>query len=366
MLKKWRYIFIAIIILIVAGVVLWWLLGAFSKSGSTSEVVALPFSISADEKLFALGSNFNALFSYDPNTKKIERLVETSNPNASINAPQKLAGNFLGFEVNSQGNATGSGSADFYTLNLDTGILVDEAAISSHFDGIDFIAQGEFVYTQPVNPSAPFNEYSDEVFLFRNGTTTEIGHISNPGLYGSDMSHSSDGKYLFFANNIYDMTAGVWRPVPAGCAGNQSAWLNNDVLVLKTVRDDSGVGPLCYYDLSTGAEKTIGAAQWFSVAENDIFYEPVFTTTNLSQIRIYDFAKKTDKTLISNAKLSMREYDPNNWGWVLYQPVVNDRQCFTVDCLGGTASGSLMLFNFGTGSSSSIMVGTSTDFVSWL
>ena len=358
-----RVISVLIILVATIGAGLWLRFSVFSKLSHMQEVVAFPLTNPTSQKIFAM--NPTGLFSYDPSTKEMQQIIAVTNPNSWIDSSQKLTDGMLGFELDTQGNNTSTDSKAFYTLNLNTGVLTDEAPIPPTLDGLDFIASGEFAYAQPVNPSVGFNENYDNLFLFRNGTTTNLGSLPNKGLYGSDMNQSPDGNHIFFANNIYDMASGAWKPTPADCAGNQSAWLNNDVLVLKTVNDDSGQGVLCYYDLSTGTEKTLGTVQEFSVVGNDILYEPVWPTTGLSQIRMYDFSTKTDEPLIANAQLSMPAYDPNNLGWVLYQPVVEDKQCLTIDCLGGAASGSLMLFNLNTNSSSPIMVGTSTDFESW-
>jgi hypothetical protein len=260
-----------------------------------------------------------------------------------------------------------NGKDTLYMLALNTGVLTEKNDISS-FDNFDFIAPNEFVYGQPLSspPGTPMNEEYDDIFLSKNGTTTKIGHVLTGGLYGSVMSDSPDGKYIFVSNQIYNLASGAWQPVPKSCTGNRSAWLDNDVLVLRTLHDDSGAGPLCYDDLHTGATKMIGGAQAFAVVGDRIFYEPLWNNTAnvASQIRVYDYDTGKDSLLANDATL-LSPYEsgsPVGWNWLIYQPVVMEEpQCMDVGCIGGVASGSPMLFNPDNGSSSPITLdGTPT------
>jgi hypothetical protein len=252
-----------------------------------------------------------------------------------------------------------NGKDTLYILALDTGVLTEKNDISS-FDNFDFITPSEFIYGQPLSspPNTPMDEYYDDIFLSENGTTTKIGHVLTGGEYGSVMSDSPDGKYIFVSNQIYNLASGTWQPVPKSCTGNRSAWLDNDVLVLRTLHDDSGAGPLCYYDLRTGATKTIGGAQAFAVVGDRIFYEPLWNTVGItSQIRVYDYDTGKDSLLVNGAML-MLPYEsgsPVGRNWLIYQPVVMEEpQCMDEGCIGGVASGSPMLFNPDNGSSSPI------------
>ncbi len=187
---------------------------------------------------------------------------------------------------------------------------------------------------------------------------TKIGHLLSGGEYGSVMSNSPDGKYVFFSNQIYDVASGTWQAVPQSCVGNRSAWLSDgDVLVLRTVHDDGGDGPLCYYDMLTSATKTIGIAQWFNIIGDHILYEPSWWDTaavSVSQIRMYDYRTGVDSLLIANA-LSLSpdgSHAPSDRDWLINQPVQAKPQCMDAGCVGGVAFGSPMLFNFETRSSS--------------
>ncbi len=291
---------------------------------------------------------------YNVRTGEKKTLIILSTSTVNIGPFQEF-GNILAFTFSENGKES------VYTLALDTGALTKESSISFP-DNFDFIAPNEFIYGQPSSssPDTPMDKLYDDIFLSTNGTTTKIGHVFSGGEYGSVMSNSPDGKYVFVGNQIYNVASGTWQPVPKSCTGNRSAWLDNDVLVLQTVHDDSGAGPLCYYDLHTGATKTIDSAQAFAVVGSRIFYEPVWNVAGItSQIRVYDYDTGKDLRLIGGAML-LSPYEsgsPVGRNWLIYQPVVMEQpQCMDMGCVGGIASGSPMLFNSDNSSRSPIML----------
>jgi hypothetical protein len=97
-----------------------------------------------------------------------------------------------------------------YMLALGTGVLTKRNDIST-FDNFDFIAPNEFVYGQPLSspPDTSMDELYDDIFLSKNGTTTKIGQVFSGGEYGTVMSNSSDGKYIFVGNQIYNLASGT-------------------------------------------------------------------------------------------------------------------------------------------------------------
>ena len=289
---------------------------------------------------------------YDVRTGEEKPLIIVSTSTVNM-GPLRVVDGALVFAIYENGKAA------IYKLDLNTGSLTGGDEVSS-FDNFDFIASNEFIYGQPSSapPNTPMDELYDDIFLSKNGTTTKIGHVLSGGLYGSVMSDSPDGKYVFVSNQIYDFATGEWHPVPESCTGNRSAWLGNDVLVLRTLHDDGGAGPLCYYDLHTGASKTIGTAQAFGVVGDRIFYEPLWNTPGVaSQVRVYNYDTGKD-SLLANGAMLLSPYESGNpvgRNWLIYQPVaVAEPQCMDMGCVGGVASGSPILFDLNTSSSSPI------------
>jgi hypothetical protein len=228
-----------------------------------------------------------------------------------------------------------------------------------YVDNLEFVAPGEFAYTEASTTAGMVDNY-DRVFLFKNGTTTQIGYISNPGEYGSTLSSAPDGRHLFFAGQIYNMAAGTWTPVTGTCKGPESAWLNNDVVVLKW-ESDYNAGGICYYDITSGAEgDVVGVMNGFDVMGGTILYmDTASTLPGLFQISQYDYATRTAQIIIPNARLwSYYHYNMDGFPGVVYQPMVSSGTCYTLDCFGGIASGSLMMFDPATGSSTSLGFGS--------
>lgn len=292
---------------------------------------------------------------YNVRTGEEKPLIILSTSTVNMGPFQEF-GNILVFALSENGKES------VYALALDNGGLTKESEISFP-DNFDFIAPDEFVYGQPSSsvPDTPIDELYDDIFLFKNGITTKIGHVLAGGEYGSVMSHSPDGKYVFVGNQIYNLASGAWQPVPKSCTGNRSAWLDNDVLVLRTIQDDGGAGPLCYYDLHTGATKTIAAAQAFAVVGDRIFYEPLWNNTGniASEIRVYDYDTGKDSLMANDAALLLpyESGSPVGRNWLIYQPVVMEQpRCMDMGCVGGIASGSPILFNSDNGSSSPIIL----------
>jgi hypothetical protein len=258
------------------------------------------------------------------------------------------------------GNATSA----VYVLNVASSTLTKEADIGGGswlVDNLDFITPGEFVYSE-MNMSSTMVDNYEHVFLFNNGTTTQIGYISNPGEYGSVMSIAPDGKHLFFANQIYSMTTGTWSPIVGTCKGVQSAWLNNNVVVFKRL-DDWDVGDTCYYDITSGKEGDVGLTEGFVVMGNNIIYETNSTTTpSLFQIWSYDYGTRTAHIIVPSGQLyPYYEFNMNDLAGIIYQPTIASGTCMDLGCWGGTASGSLMMVDPNTGSGTSLMFNAPND-----
>ncbi len=310
----------------------------------------------AKNRLFYV--NQSGIFSYDVATGKALQIAAI-NASTSVFNGQRIGDDTIGFEV---GQAYSNETSSVYMLDLASNALTKEADIGGNgawfVDNLDFVAPGEFVYTEASETSTMIDNY-ESVLLFKNGTTTRIGYISNPGEYGSTLSSSPDGKHIFFAGQIYSMTAKSWTSVPKKCQGPESAWLNNDVVILKW-ESDGNSGDICYYDIHSGTEGDVGPAEGFNVAGNNIFYMHFGTTSaGLFQILQYDYATHAARVIIPNARLwSYYHYDMDGSPGVVYQPVMSSGTCFELDCLGGIATGNLMMFNTATGSSTPLGFGS--------
>jgi hypothetical protein len=171
------------------------------------------------------------------------------------------------------------------------------------------------------------------------------------------MSIAPDGKHLFFANEIYDMTTGTWSPIIGTCKGVQSAWLNNEVVVLKGL-SDWNVGNTCCYDIASGKEGDIGLTEGFVVMGNNIVYEQQSATamSSLFQIWQYNYGTRTTHIVVPSGRLYPDyEFNMNDLAGVIYQPTISSGTCMDLSCWGGTASGSLMMIDRNTGSSTPLM-----------
>jgi hypothetical protein len=303
-------------------------------------------------------ANQSGLFSYDIATHKTLQIAAV-NASTSIFNGQRVGDDAIGFET---GQAYSSQTSSVYMFDLASSTLTKEIDIGGggawFVDNLDFIAPDELVYTE-ASASSTMLDNDEHVFLFKNGTTTQIGSISNPGEYGSTLSSSPDGTHLFFAGKIYSMAAQSWTPVPEKCKGPESAWLNNDVVVLKW-ESDYNEGDICYYNINSGMEGDVGLAEGFNVMGGDIFYmDPAATLAGLFQIWQYDYPTHVARIISPQARFwSYYNDDMNGFPGVVYQPVVSSGTCFTLDCFGGIASGSLMIFDPATGSSTSLGFGS--------
>ena len=326
----------------------------FLLSTTTSQ-----FSLIKDQLFYV---NQDGLFSYDIIVHKTRQIAST-NASTSIFNGRRVGGDTIGFEV---GQAYSSGISSVYMLDFASNTLVRVADVGGDagwfVDNLEFIAPGEFAYTEASMTAGMLDNY-DRVFLFKNGTTTQIGYISNPGEYGSTLSSSPDGKNLFFAGQIYNMATTLWTPVASKCKGPESAWLNNKVVVLKW-ESDYNAGDICYYNITSGSETDIGLAEGFNVMGGNIFYmHPDSTQAALFQIWQYDYATGATRIIIPHARFwSYYNYNMNGFPDLVYQPVISSGTCFTLDCFGGIISGSLMMFNPATGSSTSLGIGSVEDF----
>jgi hypothetical protein len=349
--KKDRVLFVGVLVIIilfaVAGIIFIYL----SSRSSQQRPVSLK------DQLFYV--NQNGLFSYDVATGKTWQIFAT-NASTSIFNGQRIGDDAIGFEV---GQAYSDQTSSVYMFDLASDTLTRETDIGGdagwYVDNFALIAPGEFAYTE-ANATASMIDNYDRVFLFKNGTTTQIGYISNPGEYGSTMSSAPDGKHLFFANEIYDMATGSWIPVTAKCHGPESAWLNDDVVVLKW-ESDYNAGDVCDYDITSGTESdVVGVANGFDVMDGNILYmDTAPALPGLFQISQYDYATHVVRVIVPNARLwSYYHYDMDGFPGVVYQPMVSSGTCFTLDCFGGIASGSFMTFNPATGRSTPLGFGS--------
>jgi hypothetical protein len=283
------------------------------------------------------------------------------NASSSIFNGQRISADTIGFQV----GATGAyATSSIYTLDLASNTLSKKTDIgggSWFVDNVDFISSDEFVYTE-INVSSTTNDAHEPVVLFNNGTITQIGYISNFPEYGSVVSHSPDGKHLVFANEIYNMATGLWKPIGGKCAGVQSAWLNNNIVVLKGM-SDGGLGELCYYDITSGEEVTIGLAEGsgFDVLGNTVVYEKTAAAQPmLLRIWQYNLGTHAARIIVPNASLYY-EFNANDLAGVVYQPMISSGTCLTLDCFGGIASGSMMMLNPATGSSTPLISNPAKD-----
>ena len=158
------------------------------------------------------------------------------------------------------------------------------------------------------------------------------------------------------------MATGSWKPIGGKCVGVQSAWLNNNVVVLKAM-SDGGLGELCYYDITSGKEVTLDLAEGsgFDVLGNTIVYEKTAQVLPiLFQIWQYDYATNVARIIVPNASLYY-EFNANDLGGVVYQSVIPAESCGDPDCFSGVASGSMMIFNPAIGSSIPLIPNPASD-----
>ena len=295
------------------------------------------------------------LFSYDI-ASGTTRQIAAINASSSIFNGERIGTDTIGLDIGTPGTYAPS---SVYVIDLASNTLIKKADIGGSpwfVDNLDLISPDEFIYTE-VNVGANANDNHEPVFLFDNGTTTEIGSIATYAPYGSVVSHSPNGKHLVFSNEIYSIATGLWKPIGGKCAGVQSAWLNNDVVVLKGM-SDGGLGELCYYDITSGKETTIGLAEGsgFAILGNTIIYEKTAAAQPmLLQIWQYDYGTGADHIIVPNASLYY-QFNANDLGRVVYQSVVASEECLDLGCIGGLASGSMMMLDPATGSSTPLIL----------
>ena len=333
------------------------------KQAAQPAIVLLPSSatqqaVAMKDQLFY--TDQSGLFSYNiaaGNTRQIA----TINASSSIFNGQRVGTDTIGFQV---GGTGAYATSSIYTLDLASNTLSKKADIgggSWFVDNLDFISPDEFAYTE-INVDDTGIADREPVFLFNNGITTQIGYILNLPEYGSVVSHSPDGKHLAFANQIFSMATGIWKPIGGKCGGVQSAWLNNDVVVLKGM-SDGGLGELCYYDITSGKEVTIGLAEGsgFDVLGNTVIYEKTATAQPmLFQVWQYDYATNAARIIVPNASLYY-EFNANDLAGVVYQPVIPAESCGDPDCFSGVASGSMMMLDPATGVSTTLIPNPAKD-----
>jgi|GEM_PF-2245251 hypothetical protein len=318
-----------------------------------------PQPASVNDQVFY--ANQSGLFSYDVAAHKTLQIAAV-NASTSIFNGRRIGDDTIGFEV---GQAYSSKTSSVYMLDLASDTLTKETDVGGdagwYVDNLEFVAPGEFVYTEASTTAGMLDNY-DRVFLFKDGTTTQIGYISNPGEYGSTLSSAPDGNHLFFAGQIYSMAAKTWIPVSGTCKGPESTWLNNNVVILKW-ESDYNAGNICYYDITSGAEGDVGLAGGFNVMGGDIFSMQYATTVPaLFQISQYNYAAHAARVVIPNARFwSYYSSDMNGFPGVVYEPVTSSGTCQDPDCFGGVATGSLMMFDPATGSSTPLGFGAADD-----
>jgi hypothetical protein len=119
---------------------------------------------------------------------------------------------------------------------------------------------------------------------------------------------------------------------------------------------DWNVGVTCYYNIVSGKERNVGLTEGFAVMGNHIVYEQTATTTpSLFYIWDYDYNTRTSHIVVPGGQMyPYYEFDMNDLAGVIYQPTISSGTCMDLGCWGGTASGSLMMLDLATGSSTSL------------
>jgi hypothetical protein len=346
------FIWMVIIALIVVAGGWFYIFRHHHSASPTYTLTVVPGAGTSSTDNALLYADQDGIFSYSFDTNAVKQLVSGSGSSSSFIHAQRIGDAAIGVEV------TGNSTSSIYVIDLSSGTAEKKFDIASgtFVDSLDFLSPDEFAYAVAATATMPGGgPPPDDVFLFASGTVSHIGSIVATIPYGSMISHSPDGKHIFFANQIYDITAGTWRPISSGCFGNESVWLNNDIVVLK--KDSDFGGSLCYYDTVSGVQTQVATStEWFGVLGNRIIYtDASLQPANVFRIFAYNVVTQRDAVLIPNAELSRPFYDLNSLGKIIYQPMKPVVSCMESDCLGGVASGSLMAFDPKTGGSSPLL-----------
>jgi hypothetical protein len=346
----------------------------------TIALMSLPaaqISVPMNDQLFY--TNQNGVFSYDMITGQTWQVV-TINGSSSLSNPfkisngQRIDSNTIGFEVGLDG--TRNATSSIYTLNLvsDTLTKIKDFSPGTEFIKIsNILSSGEFVYDVPVNMNAGFNNNPTNIFFFANGTSTNIGERIDRSMNGSAVDISPDGKYIGFYDSLYNTASGTWTSSCGG--GDDTVWLNNHVLVGQTEKDwDGGLG---YCDISTRIGQQLGLVEdrAFGVFGDNIIYKlegthpsgGSYSRLPTNQIWQYNNNTGVAKMLIDNADFGWHAgYNFNNLGWFIYQPVTNTGQCpgDYAPCYDGVPTGTPMMFNLTTGTSSPFLFNVPSDTTS--
>jgi hypothetical protein len=300
-----------------------------------------------------------SLFSYNLNTNETEQIpAPFITPSSSIIHTQRLGDGLLGFEVAAEG---WDSSSSVYVPDLKSGETAKKLGIAPNtgIQNFDFISPDEFAYTESESATSGSMPPPVDIFLVASGTTKQIG--AGPAMipYGSIVSHSPDGRYVFFAEQIYDTRTGRWQDISKGCSGNNSVWLNDNIVVLDSMGDWGS--RLCYYDMALKTQTVIvplPGVRSFGILGNRIVYSDAPTSSIGApfEISAYDVSTGSSAVLVKNA--SMMPYsglDLGNLEGIIYQPLVAVSPCQDLGCYGGAATGSLMLFNPQTSNSAPLM-----------
>ncbi|HEY5221206.1 MAG TPA: hypothetical protein VIJ29_03650 [Candidatus Paceibacterota bacterium] len=312
-----------------------------------------PLAATMQDELFYVYQG--GLFAYNLNTNETEQIPTSFiTPSSSIVHAQRLGDGLLGFDV-AVGNWSSSSSV--YVLDLKSGETAKKLDIapSTGIQSFDFISPDEFAYTESENATSGSMPPPVDIFLVASGTTKQIGTGSAMIPYGSIVSHSPNGRYIFFAEQIYDTRTDRWQDISKGCSGNNSVWLNNNIVVLDSMGDWGS--RLCYYDMASKIQTVIvplPGVMSFGILGDRIIYSDAPTSSIGApfEISAYDVNTGSSTVLIKNAlMMPYSGRDLGNLEGVVYQPLAAVNPCQDLGCYGGSATGSLMLFNPQTASS---------------
>jgi hypothetical protein len=348
--KAFLWTMVAVLIVAAGG---WFYISHYHHSASpTYALTVVPGAGISSTENALLYANQDGIFSYRPDTNTIKQLVSGPGPSFSFVHAQRIGDAAIGVEV------TGNGTSSIYAIDLLSGTAEKKLEIASgtFVDGLDFLSPDKFAYAVAATATVTDGGLSpDDVFLFASGTVSHIGSIIATIPYGSMISHSPDGTRIFFANQIYNITTGTWQPISRGCFGNESVWLNDTIVVLK--KDSDFGGNLCYYDTISGAQTQVATdTERFGVLGSRIIYtDASLQPENVFRIFAYDVATQRDVVLVPDAELFPPFYDLNGLNKIIYQPMKPVLSCMELDCFGGAASGSLMVFDPETGNRSPLL-----------
>lgn len=367
-----KIVFVIATLIAAAGIILGVRLFSFRPASAPPSITSNasstePQASATKDELFYI-TDSGDLFSYNVLTGETKTLMTASTTGFYLWRGQRLDNGMLGLEARA---AIRGGTTTIAVLDPATGNLVnwmDFASGTLLADNLDFISPDEFVYTQESNPAVVMPDY-ENVFLVKDGKTTQIGYLLQPNFeYGSMLTHSPDGQYISFANRFYDVASGTWGGPT--CGGDQAVWLNNHVLIAQWEHDWDG--NLGYCDPASQMVELLGDVDngAFGVFGDNVIYKLNATATpygkNLlksNQIWDYNLDTKTAKLLIDNADFGLHiGYDLNDSGWFVYQPVTSTGECIEGPCYyNGFASGTPMMFNLETSTSSPFIFRRPTD-----